>query len=326
MITLLLVLLFAVLMLAGVVGLVVLRSPALKLLSLLMAGGSLCVLLFPLGGARFLYDRMDASAIAIGGTKGLLFWVFATLTCGGAVAVVATQNIVRMAFWLVVSLGSVAALFFLLHADFLGAAQLLIYVGGTVVLLVFGVMLTASGHTIRVQSSPAETMLGGGVGLILLCVLVFAIGSVDWADISTRIPEAGDSPAVADAKEDGRLKLQLVNATNAESKAQAGLSKAKTDEAKRALADAIESKAEAERSIAAVEARRQSGRTLRPLGLSFYGLRPDRNLNQPSNQPLASGYLLPFEIISIHLLVVLIGAAYLARAKRRVTPGSGTEL
>lgn len=331
MITLLLVLLFVILMGAGVAGLVVLRSPALKLLSLLVVGGSLCVLLFALGGARFLYDRVDASAIAVGGTKGLLFWVFAILTCGGAVAVVATQNIVRMAFWLVVSLGSVAALFFLLHADFLGAAQLLIYVGGTVVLLVFGVMLTASGHTIRVQTSPAETMLGGGVGLILLCVLVFAIGSVDWADISSRIPDAGDSPAVADAKEDSRLKLQLANATKAESDAKEGLSKAKSDktkadEAKRALADAIESKAEAERSMAAVEARRQSGRTLRPLGLSFYGLRPDRNLNQPSNQPLASGYLLPFEIISIHLLVVLIGAAYLARAKRRVTPGSGTEL
>jgi hypothetical protein len=30
-----------------------------------------------------------------------------------------------------------------------------------------------------------------------------------------------------------------------------------------------------------------------------------------------SGYLLPFEIVSVHLLVVLVGAAYLARAKRR---------
>jgi NADH-quinone oxidoreductase subunit J len=34
----------------------------------------------------------------------------------------------------------------------------------------------------------------------------------------------------------------------------------------------------------------------------------------------ASGYFLPFEIVSVHLLVVLIGAAYLARAKRRVVP------
>lgn len=232
-------------------------------------------------------------------TEQLLFWVFAVLTCGGAVAVVATQNVVRMAFWLVVSLGSVAALFFLLHADFLGAAQLLIYVGGTVVLLVFGVMLTASGHTVRIQTSPAETMLGGGVGLILLCVLLFATRSVDWVNISTQISKSGDSPEAVDNREDQRLRDRIAAAPDDKA-------------AKEALAQA--------------EARRQSGRTLRPLGMSFYGLRPDRNLNQPANEALAPGFLLPFEIISIHLLVVLIGAAYLARAKRRVVPGSGADL
>jgi len=41
---------------------------------------------------------------------------------------------------------------------------------------------------------------------------------------------------------------------------------------------------------------------------------------------LAPGYLLPFEIISIHLLVVLVGAAYLARAKRRATSGLEADL
>ena len=138
-------------------------------------------------------------------TEQLLFWVFAILTCGGAIAVVATQNVVRMAFWLVVSLGSVAALFFLLHADFLGAAQLLIYVGGTVVLLVFGVMLTASGHTVRIQTSPAETMLGGGIGVILLCVLVFATSSVDWVNISGELAKSGASPALRDDSEDEHL-------------------------------------------------------------------------------------------------------------------------
>ncbi len=235
-------------------------------------------------------------------TEQLLFWVFAILTCGGAIAVVATQNVVRMAFWLVVSLGSVAALFFLLHADFLGAAQLLIYVGGTVVLLVFGVMLTASGHTIKVQASPAEVMLGSGVGLVLLFVLLFGINSVDWADVSARIPAAGDSPAVVDATQDRHLQEQLANATTPEEKATA------------------------EEAIQAVHARRQSGRTVRQLGLSFFGLRPDRDLNQPAGQSLAPGYLLPFEIISIHLLVVLIGAAYLARAKRRATSGPGVDL
>jgi NADH:ubiquinone oxidoreductase subunit 6 (subunit J) len=235
-------------------------------------------------------------------TEQLLFWVFAIVACGGAIAVVATQNVVRMAFWLVVSLGSVAALFFLLHADFLGAAQLLIYVGGTVVLLVFGVMLTASGHTVKIQSSPAEVMLGSGVGLVLLCVLIFSIDSVDWAEVSSRIPAAGDSPAQTDQNEQQHLEDRLAGAH--------------TDAEKSVAKEALE----------AMHARRQAGRTVRQLGLSFYGMRPDRDLNQAAGADLAPGYLLPFEIISIHLLVVLIGAAYLARAKRRVTSGSGTEL
>ena len=45
-----------------------------------------------------------------------------------------------------------------------------------------------------------------------------------------------------------------------------------------------------------------------PIGLGFLGF---------SDDPTREGYLLPFEIVSVHLLVVLIGAAYLARAKRR---------
>ncbi|MFM7866988.1 MAG: NADH-quinone oxidoreductase subunit J, partial [Planctomycetaceae bacterium] len=58
-----------------------------------------------------------------------------------------------------------------------------------------------------------------------------------------------------------------------------------------------------------------AGNTLRPLGLAFLGTRPDQDL--ADGDQLSPGYLLPFEIVSIHLLVVLIGAAYLARAKRR---------
>lgn len=221
----------------------------------------------------------------------VLFWVFAILTCGGAVAVVATQNVVRMAFWLVVSLGSVSALFFLLDADFLGAAQLLIYVGGTVVLLVFGVMLTASGPYVQIKTSPAEAILGGGVGFLLLFVLVSSIGKVDWGDTSGRIPVM--TPEGVDRARANRADEEFVNT--------------KSTAAREAL-----------------YASEQQGRTVRQIGISFLGLRPDRT--SKSGQPLAPGYLLPFEIISIHLLVVLIGAAYLARAKRRYVPAETHEL
>jgi NADH-quinone oxidoreductase subunit J len=71
------------------------------------------------------------------------FFLFALVSCAFAVMVVLTANIVRMAFYLTISLGATAGLFFLAGADFVGAMQLMIYVGGTLVLLVFGVMLTA---------------------------------------------------------------------------------------------------------------------------------------------------------------------------------------
>ena len=52
--------------------------------------------------------------------------------------------------------------------------------------------------------------------------------------------------------------------------------------------------------------------------MSFLGLRPDKDLDRKgASSGLSTGYLLPFEIVSVHLLVVLVGAAYLARAKRR---------
>ncbi len=60
---------------------------------------------------------------------------------------VVAQNIVRSAAWLLFTLAGVAGIFFLLGADFVGATQLIVYVGGMLVLVVFGVMLTAQGRS-----------------------------------------------------------------------------------------------------------------------------------------------------------------------------------
>ncbi len=194
----------------------------------------------------------------------LLFYIFAIATCAGAVAVVLSQNVVRMAFWLVISLGSAAGLFFLANADFVGAAQLLIYVGGTVVLLIFGVMLTASGPYLKIQASTSEVVTAGAIGCLFLFVLIATVVSVDWDENDAKI--AAVSGRAADVVDGYNNPMQ--------------------------------------------------GNTSRPLGLSLLGLRPDRDLGRVDGK-LSTGYLLPFEIASVHLLVVLIGAAYLARAKRR---------
>src|SRR5712675_2433640 len=100
------------------------------------------------------------------------FLLFSLAACGFALAVVFTSNIVRMAFYLVLSLGATAGLFFLAGADFVGAMQILIYVGGTLVLLVFGVMLTAQGPFINIKTSPGEGLLAGVVGAFLLSLIL----------------------------------------------------------------------------------------------------------------------------------------------------------
>ncbi len=183
------------------------------------------------------------------------FLLFALAACWFAVAVVVTGNIVRMAFYLVMSLGAVAGLFFLAGADFVGALQLMIYVGGTLVLLVFGVMLTGQSSLVSLKTGGGQWVLAAIVGGSLLAVLLQAAFSItDWT-------------------QPGRVEVP----------------------------ERVE--------------------TATPLGLGMLGVRCDRLAEKDAAvRGGMSGYLLPFEIVSVHLLVVLVGAAFLARAKRRV-PG-----
>lgn len=280
----------------------------------------------------------------------LLFWLFGATACAGAVAVAVSQNVVRMAVWLIVSLGAAAGLFFLANADFVGATQLLVYVGGTIVLLIFGVMLTASGPYVRIRTSPGEGVMAGAIGLMFLFLLFMTVLSVDWNRV--RLHQAGiavRTPAQMDLL---TRQLESQRKEHDDASKGEGLSKAKQSESE-AKRDAVQTDLSLiestytrdERSepaayrlkpgpISVASASRlatlwgstekisagalpASGNTLRPLGLSFIGARPDRDLKKSGGSGLSPGYLLPFEIVSVHLLVVLVGAAYLARAKRR---------
>lgn len=193
----------------------------------------------------------------------LVFTIFALAACGGALAVVLAQNVVRMAFWLIISLSSVAGLFFLLNADFVGATQLLIYVGGTVVLLIFGVMLTAQGPYVNLKTNPAEVVISMAVGGVVFAMLVAAFSGVNWTANSERLTAEFGSATVQTAGYN----------------------------------------------------QQGEGSTVRRIGGALSGLRTESLRDgRPVDRP---GYLLPFEIVSVHLLVVLVGASYLARAKRR---------
>src|SRR3954466_8915055 len=107
----------------------------------------------------------------------ILFWIIALLTALCAVATVISQNIVRSATWLLFTLAGTSGVFFLLGADLVGVTQLLVYVGGTLVLVIFGVMLTAQGPFISMKTSGAEWAISVVAGLLLMVVLATAVMS-----------------------------------------------------------------------------------------------------------------------------------------------------
>jgi len=162
--------------------------------------------------------------------EAVVFYLFAAVAVLSAVGIVLTRNIVRAAIWLLGTLGAVAGLYFLLAANFLGAIQLIVYVGGTLVLIIFGVMLTSRVPGARLPLRRWEVVAGIAVCGLLFAALSFALLSADWA------------------------------------------SRARP---------------------------REEGYTVAMIG-----------------RELLTTYLVPFEVASVLLLVVMIGAAYLARPEK----------
>ena len=169
-----------------------------------------------------------------------LFYLFAGMAGLSAVGLVLSRNIVRSAVCLLFTLTGVAGLYFLLGAEFLAAVQLVVYAGGTLILIIFGVMLTSKSPFSRFEPKLVEVVLATVLASVLLIALVLAVTSYRFG------------PATAGPVSD------------------------------------------------------EVGYPVDRLG-----------------QALLGDYLLPFEIASVLLLVVMIGAAYLAKARRREEPMAG---
>lgn len=112
--------------------------------------------------------------------EAILFYVFATLTVVASLGVVLAGNIVRMAMWLFAAFGAIAMLFFLLQAHFLGAVQLVVYSGGILVLIVFGIMLTSSSPWVKFDIKRGEFLASGAACLLLFAVISHSIYHAKW--------------------------------------------------------------------------------------------------------------------------------------------------
>jgi NADH-quinone oxidoreductase subunit J len=110
-----------------------------------------------------------------------LFWLFAAMAVVPGLGILLARDIVRQAFWLLVSLVGFAGLYLNLGADFLGFTQVLVYIGGILILFLFGVMLT---HRMDI---PLKEIRGWGLvipgliaGALTSGVLLYVGLRTDW--------------------------------------------------------------------------------------------------------------------------------------------------
>jgi NADH-quinone oxidoreductase subunit J len=109
-----------------------------------------------------------------------VFWVVAILTVGSAAVVVLARSLIYNAFALLFTFFGVAGLYVLLGADFLAAAQLLVYVGGIMVLLLFGVMLTHRINDLDLRTETTQLVPGLIVGLGLFTIVSAVAFKTRW--------------------------------------------------------------------------------------------------------------------------------------------------
>ena len=108
----------------------------------------------------------------------IAFWILAAVTVIAALGVIVQKNVFRAALALILCLVAVAGIFILLNADFLAAAQILVYVGAISVVIILAIMLT---HQFD-HGNPANRLRLPAliVSVVLFGLMAFAILNTDW--------------------------------------------------------------------------------------------------------------------------------------------------
>ena len=128
----------------------------------------------------------------------IVFYAFALLTLVSASVVVFSKNIVRSAFSLLFTFFGVAGLYVLLMADFLAITQLMIYVGGILVLVIFGVMLTTRQINVDAKTSTVQTLPAALIAGSITGMLIGMFWSTDWKRMGTLPDTVASGPKIGE--------------------------------------------------------------------------------------------------------------------------------
>jgi NADH:ubiquinone oxidoreductase subunit 6 (subunit J) len=308
----------------------------------------------------------------------IFFYVLALLTIISAWAIVLTQNIVRMAVYLLLTLLGVAGLYLMMEAELLAAVQLIVYAGGTLILIVFGVMLTGKSPFFKLDVKPWELGVGLMVGVVIAGMLVLALVNTTWpgrlslAYTGTRsvIENSNDRDAKSvdfgtarlgqpahtvqfTASNLGRRKIEVVSIDTGDTGKDSVFQLAPESQLLGAViapGEQIEfalsmkpilsdgkTKTEEYKAQIKVETKDIAAKHRRIFRFKVKGFVTAVEDDEPASIPsdigysqvsavgkgLLSTYVVPFEVSAVLLLIVMIGAAYMARQRAESAGSDG---
>lgn len=108
------------------------------------------------------------------GAGAIIFYLISAFILGAGLLAVTSGKIFRAAIWLLFSLVGIAALYFWMQVEFIAAVQIIVYVGGIVVLIIFSIFLTQQSGSRMPVTSPQRnifSILAALFGLVFTCLL-----------------------------------------------------------------------------------------------------------------------------------------------------------
>ena len=227
--------------------------------------------------AQSVLAQSDASV-----PENIAFAVISVIMLIAAFKMVTTGNVVHAALYLVIVLAASAALFILLGSDFVGATQVLVYIGAIIVLFLFGIMLTRAQLGDDDSVDKEQRGMGALVGGLLFVVMAFAVIDTFGYD---RIEFSDPEPIAFEGV--------TTDASDLPTPVREALSiSADAGQVEITVADFETLVPEVQRRVPTAE---------------VFG-----NNRQIANS-IFSQYIIPFEAVSVLLLAALIGAVVVAR-------------
>ncbi len=110
----------------------------------------------------------------------LLFAALSSVVVASALWVVVSKNLIHAAVSLLITLFGIAGLYVFLYADFIAATQIMVYVGGILVLIIFGVMLTNKIDRPSIATSSRNQLIGMFVSTLIFAFQMAVIFKTNW--------------------------------------------------------------------------------------------------------------------------------------------------